>query len=475
MNIVWIALDTQRADHLSCYGYPRATSPNLDALAAEGTLFESYISSSAHTTPAFSSMFTGQEPFHHGVIATLHASDNEPQMRVRGETLTLAEVLYSRDWLTHGFDNQLHFRAHPEWMARGFRYYVNLTAPQASPAALACEDMNAELIPWLRRLDRQRDNFIFVHYWDPHQRYDPPEPFLGTFDRSLADLKEITAPDGEAWLLGAGPKAVLEADEFARDSVCRHNEELLRVDAAIGQVIATLRDEGLYDETMIIVNADHGDDMREHHSNFEHREPYNCCTHLPLIVKPAAGMAEAQAAGSRMSGLVSHADLMPSVLEAAGVEYRLGPLQRSFAPLILDLDGSSILPLMRGEAEAIRDNVVSVGSYLRHEDLYRCVEIAARDLTHRLLIRSPIPPAPYTSHQATGLIKADRRAGDGLSFNTLPRAELLDVARDPTETENRLKEEVQTARRLYDALLPSMRSPLFLGDPPAFIELMAGL
>ncbi|GAG76430.1 unnamed protein product, partial [marine sediment metagenome] len=71
MNILWMALDTQRADHLSCYGYPRNTSPNLDALAAEGVLFENYISSSAHTTPAFSSMFTGQEPFHHGVIATL--------------------------------------------------------------------------------------------------------------------------------------------------------------------------------------------------------------------------------------------------------------------------------------------------------------------------------------------------------------------------------------------------------------------
>ncbi len=475
MNILWIALDTQRADHLSCYGYPRKTSPNLDALAADGVLFENYISSSAHTTPAFSSMFTGQEPFHHGVIATLHASDNEPQMRVRGETLTLAEVLYSRGWLTHGFDNQLHFRAHPEWMARGYRYYINLTAPQSSPAALACEDMNAELVPWLRRLDRQRDNFIFVHYWDPHQRYDPPEPFLGTFDRSLSDLTDIAAPSGERWLLGAGPKRLLEHDEFARESVCRHNEELLRVDAAIGEVIATLKQEGLYDDALIIVNADHGDDMREHHSNFEHREPYECCTHLPLIVKPAVGTPEAEAAGSRVPALVSHADLMPSVLEAAGVEYRLGPLQRSFQPLILDLDGASVLPLMRGEVEAIREHVVSVGSYVRHEDLYRCVEVAARDLTHRLYIRSPIVPASYRSHESTGLIKADRRAGDGLSFNTLPRAELLDIASDPTETRNRLTEEPQIARRLYDVLLPCMISPLFLGEPPAFGELLAGI
>jgi arylsulfatase len=475
MNILWVALDTQRADHLSCYGYPRKTSPSLDALAAEGVLFESYISSSAHTTPAFTSMFTGQEPFHHGVIATLHASDNEPHMRLRGETLTLAEVLYAQGWVTCAFDNQLHFRAHPEWMARGYRYYVNLTAPNASPAAPACEDINAELIPWLRRLDRERDNFVFVHYWDPHQRYNPPEPFLGTFDRSLSDLTEIAAPDGQPWLLGAGPKAPLEADELARESVCRHNEELLRVDAAVGQVVEALRDEGLYDDTLIIVNADHGDDMAEHNSNFEHREPYDCCTHLPLILKPAAAMAEVQAAGSRVSALVSHADLMPTVLEAAGIEYRLGPMQRSFQPLILDLDGASVLPLVRGQDEATRDNVVSVGCFLRYDDLYRCVEVAARDPRHRLLIRSPVPPGPYQPVECTGMTRARRRPSDVLTFNTLPRAELLDVANDPTETDDRLAAEPQIARRLYDVLLPCMRSPLFLGEPPGLGELMAGL
>lgn len=83
-NIILICIDTLRADHLNCYGYPRETSPNLNALAREGVLFENHISPAAHTTPSFTSIFTGQNPFHHGIIATLHAVVNERDTVLEG-------------------------------------------------------------------------------------------------------------------------------------------------------------------------------------------------------------------------------------------------------------------------------------------------------------------------------------------------------------------------------------------------------
>ncbi len=477
MNIVWIALDTQRADHLSCYGYPRQTSPNLDALAAEGILFENYISCSAHTTPAFTSMFTGQEVFHHGVIATLHASYHEPQMRLNGETITLAEALYTQGWITSAFDTMMNFRARPGWFGRGWQSYINVIPPNKSQSsqALGCEHVNESLLPFIGRMDREADNFLFVHYWDPHQPYDPPEPWRGTFDRSLADLNEIATPDGTPWLLGAGPTDALAASEHARESVCLHNEELLRVDNAVGQVVAALKEQGTYDDTLIIVNADHGDDMLEHHSNFEHREVYEHCIHLPLIVKPAASMQAMPAPGARIEALVSHADMMPTVLEAAGAQWRMGPLGCSYDPLILDMDGRSFLPLARGEVEGIRDVVISVGSYLRWDDLYRCVEISARDDRHKLIVRAPIPPGNYTNVECTGMTQRDRRSKEGVLFSDLPRAELVDHVEDPSETSNILAERPEVARRLYDAALPCLTSHLFLGDPPELTELLAGL
>ncbi len=477
MNIVWIALDTQRADHLHCYGYPHQTSPNLDALADDGVLFENYISCSAHTTPAFTSMFSGQEVFHHGVIATLHASYHEPHMRLNGETITLPEAFYLNGWVPTAFDNLINHRARPGWFARGWRRYINMAAPNQSLSrrVTGCEWVNSELLPWLGQMDTDENNLLFVHYWDPHQPYEPPEPWLGTFDRSLDDLEEIITPDGEAWLLGAGYREALEQDADARESVCRHNEELLRVDNAVGQIVEALRDEGVYDDTMIVVNADHGDDMLEHHSNFEHREVYDHCIRLPLIVKPAANMEPGPEPGTRVEGLVSHADLMPGLLDAANIEWKMGPLGCSYDPLVLDMDGHSFLPMMQGKTDSIRDAVISVGSYMRREDLYRTVEISVRELRHKLIVRAAVPPGNHTSVEVTGMTQRDRRREEGVLFSDLPRAELLDLKEDPTETKNYLAERPQIARRLYDRLLPCLTSHLFYGDPPAFSELLAGL
>ena len=109
INVILICIDTLRADHLSCYGYPRRTSPNIDALGEEGILFENHITPAAHTTPTFTSIFTGQDPFHHGIIATLHAAVNERDMVLDDLTPTLPDILWRNGYETVGFDNLFSF------------------------------------------------------------------------------------------------------------------------------------------------------------------------------------------------------------------------------------------------------------------------------------------------------------------------------------------------------------------------------
>lgn len=181
MHVILFVIDTLRADHLSCYGYPRRTSPNLDTLTKAGIVFEQHITPAAHTNPAFASIITGQEPFHHGIVANLHAVTNERTMVLDDLTMTLAEVLASAGYVTIAFDNLASFISHPTWYSRGFRYYVKLTPHPGMSAHLTSDEVNEELLPWIERMDFSKPNFPFIHYWDPHKPYNQPERFRGIF------------------------------------------------------------------------------------------------------------------------------------------------------------------------------------------------------------------------------------------------------------------------------------------------------
>jgi len=125
MNVLLITADTLRADHLSCYGYWRRTSPNLDQLAREGVRFENFFGQCAHTLPSFTSMMTGLTPFDTGVVATLHCVPDTPSGRLSDRTPVLAEWLATNGVHTYAVDNLITFACHPSWFIRGFGEYHN--------------------------------------------------------------------------------------------------------------------------------------------------------------------------------------------------------------------------------------------------------------------------------------------------------------------------------------------------------------
>ena len=426
MNFLVIALDTQRRDHLSCYGYPRTTSPILDQLAAESVVFDNCVTNTAHTMPTFTTLITGQAPNTHGIVGTLYAHPNEPDQRLDDMTPVLAEQLRSAGYLTAAFDNLAEFGSFPGWFVRGYHWYVNTWAPKGShPCHVTADDINERLVPWLNDHARRQPWFLLVHYWDPHQPYNQPEPYrtmhVGGPQLPHTDVGERGYIPRWGW--------ADRLDDEAYEKIDLYDGELSYVDDRIGQLLRVLDDAGVYDDTCIIVTADHGEDMEEHNAPFEHREPYETTCGVPLIVKPPEGIDCSP--GRRVGGIVGHIDLMPSLLDMAGIE----------APG--SMDGSSWVPMLSGDAHAIHDALFVTGGAYKVHGRWVCPETAVRTDRYKYIRRGTAEYHGQTALDITCLVAPwwRRKADTPLSeradfFNALPRRELYDLHADPNETVN---------------------------------------
>ena len=442
MNILFIALDTLRADHLSGYDYPRATSPNLDRLASEGVRFAYCISECAHTVPAFTSMMTGLSPVSHGVMGTNWCLPNENVDLLDDETPVLAELLQQEGYVTAAVDNLAHCMAfHPKWFLRGYEHYIN-TSPKYIEGKTRADHVNERAVPWIRG-HASEDFLLFLHYWDPHQRYDPPAPFDALFPVSGVGLECKTLRDGREFVPRCGPADM--ADSQWRN-VAAYDGEIRYVDDRVGQILSLLEELGIYDKTLVVVTGDHGDDMAEHHCNFEHREVYDCCIRVPLIYKLPTDMQGGHNTGIAVDALVQHQDLMPTLLELAGVED--GP----------DMDGASLRPLLMGGASDIRSEAFSTGTWIWDEDHWKSAEMCIRTKEWKYIRRGDISRVVPHSKELIGLFRRKPN-----NFIQLPACELIDLTTDPEEQIDMIGAEPGPAADLDRRLTPWTQSGLFVG------------
>ena len=202
------------------------------------------------------------------------------------------------------------------------------------------------------------------------------------------------------------------------------------MDNAIAQVLEVLKDAGVYEDTAIIVTADHGEDLAEHNSPFEHREPYETTVGVPLIFRPPAGVACQP--GTRVPGIVGHIDLMPSVLDMAGADAPEG------------MDGKPWLPMARRETDSIHDALFLTGAAAKQRGMWISPELAIRTDDHKYICRGT---ATYDEGQTRMDVTClcappwrgspDKTLADMVDyFNSLPRQELYDLRSDPNETTN---------------------------------------
>lgn len=334
--VVLIVVDTLRADHLGAYGYDaRPTSPELDRWAGRGLLFERAWAASSWTLPSFGSLLTGRLPSAHAV-GTEVADDSGADFMVAAARnfvslpegiATLPEMLGAHGFATGALLSNP-FLDPGFGLGRGFAYYDNYPASNADLRRAA--DTVDQALAWLDG-HAGHPAFLLVHLFDPHLDYDAPPPFrgrftgtAGDFDLPVANLWPIRNRIAE---LGAAERAFIAA---------AYDEEIATVDAELGRLLAGLQQRGVLRRGLVVLTADHGEELFEH-GGFEHGHAmYEEVLRVPLILW-GAGVAPA-----RDDTPVSLIDVAPTVLAAAGVDAG-------------DLPGVSLLDADRDRRPAQRD------------------------------------------------------------------------------------------------------------------------
>ncbi len=328
MNVCLIAIDTLRADHLSCYGYRRLTSPHIDEIASRGVLFEEFFAPHIPTHPGFTTMFTGKDVFSHQVVA--QGGKREPPRGVR----MLAQILKKRGYFCACADNM------GRWFARGFelRQSYRWERDPGQPWRKGEAVNEAAFLVLEACARRRRPWFAFLHYWDPHTPYLPPPPFSRMFycgnerDPKNRSMDGVWASEPfrdyfRAWMGG------VTDIEFPK---AQYDAEIAYCDACLRHVFTRMEKLGLLNDTLLIITADHGEELDEHEMWFDHHGLYDTNLHVPLIMYHR----ERLPAGKRIRGMARHMDLAPTILDLLGMPDAAEEAQMEGQSLVPWIDGS---------------------------------------------------------------------------------------------------------------------------------------
>jgi len=332
-NILFIGIDSLRADHLSCYGYKRLTSPHIDLFAQDGTLFERTYSPFIPTTSGYGSMLTGMDVFSTQMVALRH------QGPLRAEVQTLPEILKAQGYNT----TCVGFSGNPA--SRGFDKYIDFPGwgswnEGRSPKA---QNLNQVTIPELKRLAKKKAPFLlFLRHMDPHAPYLPPEPFERMFyygnecdpDNHTMDPVMSFKPFRDffaSWM----PPGITDKDYV----IAQYDGAVAYMDACLQTIFTALENLDLVENTIVVLNSDHGETLYDHDCYFDHHGIYDQTLHVPLILR----YPEWVPASKRVTGYNTQKDLVPTLLELAGI---VGTDHRESE---IAFDGKSLLPMVNGE------------------------------------------------------------------------------------------------------------------------------
>jgi len=294
-NVILITMDTTRADHLGCYGYSSAKTPYLDSLAGRGVLFEQAATSSPLTLPAHCSMLTGMYPTYHGVRINGNTA-------LSGEQTTIAEVLSAKGYECGAFIGA--FVLDGRWgLNQGFAHYddqfdlkkykhIDLGAIQRPGDQVMDAALN-----WLEG-KKNSPFFAWVHLYDPHTPYEPPEPYRSEF--------------GSRGLVGL------------------YDGEIAFMDEQIGRCVAWLEKNGLDKNTILILIGDHGEGLGSHGEGTHGYFIYDYAVHVPFIVVTPFEKLK----GLRVPSQVRAVDVFPTLLELAKTEPTVKTQGRSLLQLM---------------------------------------------------------------------------------------------------------------------------------------------
>jgi len=337
-NVLLVILDATAARHVGAYGYVRRTTPEIDRIAADGVVFEQAFTPAVYTLAAMSSLWTSLYPDEHRDVEPRTAS-------LERARFTLPDLLSAQGIATAGF--VANGMAGPGFgFDRGFALFREISREFGQRAD--ADSFRQVLPPWLAE-HKDRRFFGYLHYREPHWPYDPKPPFDTAFGPDGPIPKGLR--DEVAFLVEVNnhrrPTTPDEIDHLVR----LYDGNLAFVDQELGFLRGTLEKEGLWDRTVVIVTADHGEEMAEHGLIGHESQLFDPALQVPLVVRFPRGSGPA---GIRVRGLADLLDLAPTIADVMGVLDKGGARDafegRTLLPMLFGAPGKdAIVSRTRGE------------------------------------------------------------------------------------------------------------------------------
>jgi arylsulfatase A-like enzyme len=379
LNVIIITLDAVRADHLGCYGYGRNTSPNIDAFAHQGVIFEKAFSQASVTNESVASLFSATYPSYHN-------------MRTRYDYLPERIVVLPQIFQRAGYKTAL-FSLNPlispvYGYHKGVDYFfgttLNVTRSTILWALLeriqqyfpASKFIIAKILKWSESLfQHQRDLesddpnpltqkitswisqhksdpfFIYAHYMGGHAPYNPPSPYNKIFDPEFPDSPVISHPEING-VIYPFRQANAMAPANMRNMIAQYDGEIFYHDLSIGYLVAFLKNADLENKTIVVITADHGEEFYEH-KNWGHGfSVFDESIHVPLIFRGPGIIS-----GKRITSLAAHIDILPTLVAQCGIQQDL--------KLPYKIDGTDLSPALFSKGyENTRKYILSEFRYL---------------------------------------------------------------------------------------------------------------
>lgn len=326
-NLILIGIDSLRADHMSGYGYNHLTTPYIDRFAQGGVLFENTYSAYIPTSSAYTSMLTGMDVFSTQVVALRHKGPIADGVR------TLPEILREQGYNT----TCVGFKGNPA--SRGFDKYLEFPGWGSwnEGRSHKAEELNKVAIPELEQLaSSDKPFFLFLRHMDPHAPYLPP----GQFERMFYHGNE-TDPNNRSmdpvmafkpfrdffasWM----PPGISDKDYV----IAQYDGAIAYMDSCIQVIFQALEAMDILDESIVVINSDHGETLYDHDCYFDHHGLYDPTLHVPLIIRYPGKVP----AGKRVKGFNLHEDLVPTLMDLMEIDPGI------------DFDGKSLMPMVSGE------------------------------------------------------------------------------------------------------------------------------
>ena len=390
-NVIVLLADTLRADHLGHQGYARATSPGIDALAAESVVFERHTAHASRTGPSVATLITGLHQRSHGVVNPLTHFDAKGTL---GDAqLTLAEILSENGYTCAGFTANTNV-SERFGFAQGYQHYELL---RWRPA----DEINRAALAWLDRWQGSTPLCLYVHYVDPHSPYEAPAEFV----------KEFVAPDYAGALTGnhrqldkvvAGAIEVDPADVEQLRAL--YDAEIRFLDEQLAKLLGELERRGLLENAVVVFLSDHGEEIHDHGSMLHGYTLFEEQLRIPLLIR-APGVSP-----RRVARLSRQIDVLPTILELLDIPRPEG------------VQGESMLPWMRGEASPGPEPPVFAEASLR---AVKTVQLRSYTEDDWKLIETLVPEK---------------------------RLQLFDLEKDPGEQRDRSESEPERAARMLERM-----------------------